>query len=65
MEREEVYQRLRLYDVVTGVVQNVQPYGVFVDIGGATALLHISQIPGKRLTIETLQELFEVGYDKL
>jgi hypothetical protein len=31
------------------VVESVQPYGAFVDIGGAVGLLHISQISSERL----------------
>ncbi|KAH7678567.1 Ribosomal protein S1 protein [Dioscorea alata] len=30
--------------VVTGTIQNVKPYGAFVDIGGISGLLHVSQI---------------------
>jgi len=30
--------------VVTGTVRSVKPYGAFVDIGGVSGLLHISQI---------------------
>jgi hypothetical protein len=52
-------------EVVTGVVQEVKPYGVFVTIGsGVTTLLPISQITGKPITNETLQMMFEVGPDK-
>lgn len=41
---------MNIGDVVTGVVQSVRPYGAFIDIGGATGLLHISQITHERLT---------------
>ncbi|KAM0948423.1 putative nucleic acid-binding, RNA-binding domain, S1 [Dioscorea sansibarensis] len=30
--------------VVTGTIQSVMPYGAFVDIGGISGLLHVSQI---------------------
>jgi small subunit ribosomal protein S1 len=36
-------------DVVTGVVQAVKPYGAFVDVGGVSGLLHISQISHDRI----------------
>lgn len=37
-------------DVVEGTVMSVKPYGAFVDIGGASGLLHISQISHDRIT---------------
>lgn len=59
--RDEVFQRLRRNDVVTGVVQEVKPYGVFVDVGsGNRALLHISQVTKVRISAEKLGELFQV-----
>jgi len=36
-------------DVVTGIVQAVKPYGAFVDVGGQSGLLHISQISHERI----------------
>jgi ribosomal protein S1 len=35
---------------VEGTVMSVKPYGAFVDIGGASGLLHISQISHDRIT---------------
>ena len=35
---------LEVGDVVEGLVQAVKPYGAFVDVGGQSGLLHISQI---------------------
>lgn len=49
-------------DVVSGVVQAVKPFGAFVDIGGATGLLHISQISHLRIT--DVGKIVSVG-DKL
>lgn len=41
--------------VVVGTVQTVKPYGAFIDIGGVSGLLHISQISHDRLTsVETV-----------
>nr|QUE28035.1 ribosomal protein S1 [Sahlingia subintegra] len=45
--------------VMTGIVTNIKPYGVFVDIGNASGLLHISEISNKH--IENLEEIFEIG----
>ena len=35
---------------VQGVVRSIKPYGAFVDIGGITGLLHISQISHDHIT---------------
>lgn len=37
-------------DVVEGQVINVKPYGAFVELGGASGLLHISQMSAERIT---------------
>lgn len=56
---KEPTQRLRPYDVVSGVVSELRPFGAFVDIeGGAKGLLHISQISEERVT--TVQQVFQV-----
>ena len=36
--------------LVNGVVRSIKPYGAFVDIGGITGLLHISQISHDHIT---------------
>ena len=36
-------------DVCKGIVQAVKPYGAFVDVGGVSGLLHISQISHDRI----------------
>lgn len=41
---------LSIGSVVEGVVQSVKPYGAFIDIGGVSGLLHISQISHDRIT---------------
>ena len=49
-------------DVLVGTVQSVQPYGAFVDVAGASGLLHISQISQERVT--TVEGVLAVG-DKI
>ena len=49
-------------DVVQGVVQSVKPYGAFVDLGGVTGLLHVSQISHERIT--SVDKILQEG-DKL
>ena len=36
--------RLEIGQVVIGTVRSIKPYGVFIDIGGVTGLLHVSEI---------------------
>ena len=45
--------------LMAGKVVNIKPYGVFVDLEGATGLLHIKEISGAR--VESLNNIFEVG----
>ena len=45
--------------LVEGEVVGVKPFGVFVDLNGATGLLHINQISQKY--VASLQTVFQVG----
>lgn len=47
--KEEVFGRIKVGDVVEGVVQRLTDYGAFVDIGGVDGLLHVSEISWVRL----------------
>ena len=47
--------------LMPGRVVNIKPYGVFVDLQGATGLLHIKEISGAR--VESLDTIFEVGQE--
>lgn len=40
---------LKIGDVVVGTVQSLKPYGAFIDIGGVTGLLHVSQVSHERI----------------
>merc|ERR1711981_457525 len=44
-------------DLVQGVVQALKPYGAFVEVGGMSGLLHISQISYDR--IEDLEQVLQ------
>ncbi len=46
-------------DIVTGRITNMKKYGVFVDIGGVTGLLHIEDISISR--IRSPEERFFIG----
>ena len=47
--------------LMSGKIVNIKPYGAFVDLQGATGLLHIKEISGAR--IESLNSIFEVGQE--
>jgi small subunit ribosomal protein S1 len=42
--REEFYRRIKVGDVVEGVITSVQSFGLFVDIGGFDGLVHITRV---------------------
>lgn len=46
-------------DVVDGMIKALKPYGAFVEVGGMSGLLHISQISYDR--IDNLEKLFQPG----
>lgn len=48
-EEEVVLRELEAGEVVEGRVTAVKPYGAFVDLGGVSGLLHISQISAERI----------------
>ncbi len=50
-------ETLKVGQFVDGTVVAVKPYGIFVDIGGYNALLHISAI--SQLTVEHPEQVFQ------
>lgn len=42
--KEELFNTLKVGDVVEGEVRGLRPFGAFVDIGGADGLLHVSEL---------------------
>lgn len=46
-------------DIINGVVKALKPYGAFVEVGGMSGLLHISQISYDR--IEDLEKVLQPG----
>ncbi len=59
--RAEALTRLVEGALVTGTIVNMKPYGVFVDLGGVTGLLHIKEVSGLR--IDSLNTIFQVGQE--
>ena len=59
-EKERLLQELEEGDVKTGRITSIRDFGVFVDIGGADGLVHLSELSWER-TPKSPHELFSVG----
>ncbi|MCR5508646.1 MAG: 30S ribosomal protein S1 [Lachnospiraceae bacterium] len=59
--QKELFARIKVGDVVDGIVKNVTDFGVFVDLGGADGLLHISEISWGR--VENPKKVFKPGQE--
>jgi small subunit ribosomal protein S1 len=57
--RASAMSRLAQGTLVEGKVASIKPYGVFVDFGGVSGLLHIKEVSG--VQVESLTKLFAVG----
>ena len=56
---ERKMNRLEVGEVVIGAVRGIKPYGAFIDIGGVSGLLHISEISHDH--IETPSSVLKVN----
>jgi len=59
LKKDELLSNLHEGDVRTGIVSSVCDFGVFVDIGGADGLVHLSEISWSR--VKHPSELLKVG----
>ncbi len=57
--KEALFARINVGDTVEGTVKNITDFGVFIDLGGADGLLHISEMSWGR--VENPKKLFNVG----
>jgi ribosomal protein S1 len=57
--QKELLARINVGDVVEGTVKNVTDFGVFIDLGGADGLLHISEMSWGR--VENPKKVYKVG----
>lgn len=58
---KELFERIQEGMIVTGTVKNLTDFGVFIDLGGADGLLHISEMSWGR--IENPKKVFKVGQE--
>ena len=56
---DALFAKIQVGDVVEGTVKNVTDFGVFIDLGGADGLLHISEMSWGR--IENPKKVFKAG----
>ncbi|HSP56146.1 MAG TPA: S1 RNA-binding domain-containing protein, partial [Dehalococcoidia bacterium] len=59
-DKESLLQELSEGDVKEGRVTSIRDFGIFVDIGGADGLVHLSELSWER-TPKSPHELFKVG----
>jgi len=57
--QKELFEKIKVGDVIEGTVKNVTDFGAFIDLGGADGLLHISEMSWGR--IENPKKVFKVG----
>ncbi|MGF7144023.1 4-hydroxy-3-methylbut-2-enyl diphosphate reductase [Anaerotaenia torta] len=57
--KKELFERIHVGDTVEGTVKNITDFGVFIDLGGADGLLHISEMSWGR--VENPRKVFKVG----
>ncbi|MEA5516054.1 S1 RNA-binding domain-containing protein [Nodularia sp. UHCC 0506] len=57
--RSSSFSLLELNQLVEGKITGIKPFGVFVDLDGLSALLHIKQVSQK--FIDSLEKVFQVG----
>lgn len=57
--QKELFEKIAVGDIIEGTVKNVTDFGVFVDIGGADGLLHISEMSWGR--VENPKKVFKSG----
>lgn len=60
-QKERLLEELEAGDVRTGVVTNLQPFGAFVDLGGADGLIHVSELAWHR--VKHPRDVLDVGQE--
>ncbi len=58
-QQKKLFESIEVGMDVTGIVKNVTDFGVFIDLGGADGLLHISEMSWGR--VENPKKVFKAG----
>ncbi|MGH7643395.1 MAG: 30S ribosomal protein S1 [Candidatus Dormibacteria bacterium] len=58
-QREELFERLSVGEVVSGRVSGLTSYGAFINLGGADGLIHISELSWDR--VSNVSDMLAVG----
>ena len=57
--QKELFEKIKVGDIVEGTVKNVTDFGAFIDLGGVDGLLHISEMSWGR--VENPKKVFKSG----
>jgi len=57
--KAEVVEKIKEGEIFEGTIKDIKDYGIFVDIGGFTGLVHISEISWDRS--EKIKEQYKIG----
>ncbi len=57
--RGETLKRIKVGEILKGIVKNITDYGVFIDLGGIDGLLHVTDISWGRIT--SPRDFFNIG----
>ena len=57
--QKELFEKIKVGDIVEGTVKNVTDFGAFIDLGGVDGLLHISEMSWGR--VENPKKVYKVG----
>jgi small subunit ribosomal protein S1 len=59
-EKERLLQELNEGEIRTGCITSIRDFGIFVDVGGADGLVHLSELSWER-TPKSPQDMFKMG----
>tara|TARA_B100000700_G_scaffold299293_1_gene366209 strand:- start:4447 stop:6072 length:1626 start_codon:yes stop_codon:yes gene_type:complete len=60
-QKEKLLDELHPGDIRTGIITSIRPFGIFVDLGGADGLAHLSEISWDRNA--NPEEMFSIGQE--